>query len=255
MAALRTMLTEREIPVQDNVGPLRRELDAPGRLTLEDLLRVPPNPNFVMHESAHAVAFSSLFGGDARALELPPTLSAAQRRERILRTQLCESFANACGVHAQAGSTTGVGSLFLRCNFYGSLADESRRQWRALVQAYGGAKTLALGALAFLRFNFLCKATPRNEFRRCMARLGMNARSGSKIERAAEGIFALVHKLHPGFLLLSTRFYYRQQGLTIDLRRALDFDFMAMLEKSTEIWERFLALGQFAADDEPQTQG
>ena len=63
LMALDSVLRTRRVPYRDNRAALAAfERARPGFFTLADLRSNRPQPNYVLHESAHAVAFHELFG-------------------------------------------------------------------------------------------------------------------------------------------------------------------------------------------------
>lgn len=247
LASLRAMLAKRQLPYKDNVRALRRELkEATGHLTLDDLLTVVPTGNRLAHESAHAIAFQSLFGGRAKDLEFTPGLSRRTRRDRILRSHLCESFANACDMYAQIEPVRGAGELFVTCGLYRRLAPDSSQAWRRLRDAWGDADTMALSIVAFLHANFLYKRTRAAHRRRALALLGLRAGRGSVLEQAVAKMFERALELNPQFRLQTTAVYFRHMGLKLDLFRALDFDFMELLEQDAPLVAKIRGLAAVA---------
>jgi hypothetical protein len=103
LAALDTLYETRRVPYRDNVRPVMR-LDAgrPGFFELRDLAGNRPLPNYLLHESAHAVAFHELFGRPQsvrRALEAPGSL---------LGIELGEAYAMTAEYFAACAATSGV---------------------------------------------------------------------------------------------------------------------------------------------------
>src|SRR6478752_3839682 len=85
---LDTILSRREIPYRPSFRALERlEQLRPGFFTLADLQKNRPAPNYLLHESAHAVAFRRLFGK-------PKDVAAAfSAKGSLPKLMLGESFA------------------------------------------------------------------------------------------------------------------------------------------------------------------
>jgi hypothetical protein len=99
---LDTILSRREIPYRPSFRALERlEQLRPGFFTLADLQKNRPAPNYLLHESAHAVAFRRLFGRPkdvAAAFSAPGSLVKLMLSESFAMT--AEYFA-ACAVRGQ----------------------------------------------------------------------------------------------------------------------------------------------------------
>jgi hypothetical protein len=99
---LDTLLSSRKIPYRPSFTALTHlEQRRPGFFTLADLQGNRPAPNYLLHESAHAVAFAALFGRPrdvAAALSEPSALVKLMLGESFAMT--AEYFA-ACAVHGQ----------------------------------------------------------------------------------------------------------------------------------------------------------
>lgn len=99
---LDTLLSSRKIPYRPSFTALQHlEERRPGFFTLADLQGNRPAPNYLLHESAHAVAFAALFGRPrdvAAALSEPSALVKLMLGESFAMT--AEYFA-ACAVRGQ----------------------------------------------------------------------------------------------------------------------------------------------------------
>jgi hypothetical protein len=99
---LDSILAARTIPYRPSFTALEHlERCRPGFFTLADLQQNRPSPNYLLHESAHAVAFHGLFGR-------PKDVSAAlSEPSALVKVMLSESFAMtseyfaACAVRGQ----------------------------------------------------------------------------------------------------------------------------------------------------------
>jgi hypothetical protein len=99
---LDTILSRRQIPYRPSFTALEHlEACRPGFFTLGDLQKNRPAPNYLLHESAHAVAFRELFGRPrdvGAALSEPSSLVKLMLGESFAMT--AEYFA-ACAVRGQ----------------------------------------------------------------------------------------------------------------------------------------------------------
>jgi hypothetical protein len=131
LAALDTLYETRRVPYRDNVRPVMR-LDAgrPGFFELRDLAGNRPLPNYLLHESAHAVAFHELFGRPQsvrRALEAPGSL---------LGIELGEAYAMTAEYFAACAATSGVHRWVFSINSYRQRAP-ARETIGAMVREFG----------------------------------------------------------------------------------------------------------------------
>lgn len=113
LAALDTLLEKRKVPYRDNVRALERlERVRPGFFELRDLAGNRPLPNYVLHESAHAVAFHELFG---RPIDVRKALS---RPESLLGIELGEAYAMTSEYFAACAASSGVHRWVFSINSY-----------------------------------------------------------------------------------------------------------------------------------------
>jgi hypothetical protein len=141
LAALDTVLEKRKVPYRDNVRSLvRLEGVRPGFFELRDLSGNRPLPNYLLHESAHAVAFHELFGR-------PKSVRKALRaQEALLGIELGEAYAMTSEYFAACAASSGVHRWVFSINSY--------RQ-RAPARETIGEMTNELG-LPLVTFTVLC---------------------------------------------------------------------------------------------------
>jgi len=88
LVALDTVLRTRKVPYRANYSALAAfERARPGFFVLADLRSNRPLPNYVLHESAHAVAFHELFGRPR------DVFSALSEPSKLVRVLLGEAYA------------------------------------------------------------------------------------------------------------------------------------------------------------------
>jgi hypothetical protein len=113
LAALDVLYATRRVPYRDNVGAVARlERLRPGFFELKDLAKNRPLPNYVLHESAHAVSFHELFGRPKnvpKALALPGSL---------LGIELGEAYAMTAEYFAACATRPGVERWVFSINSY-----------------------------------------------------------------------------------------------------------------------------------------
>jgi hypothetical protein len=149
LAALDTLLETRRVPYRDNVRPVERlEAGRPGFFELRDLSGNRPLPNYVLHESAHAVAFHELFGRPKsvrRALEAPDSL---------LGIELGEAYAMTVEYFAACAAGSGVHRWVFSINSYRQRAP-ARETIGVMVREFGIELVAFTVLCAFLSNLFL----------------------------------------------------------------------------------------------------
>jgi hypothetical protein len=149
LAHLDSILQSRKLPYRPSFTALQHlERRRPGFFTLADLRQNRPAPNYLLHESAHAVAFHGLFGRPrdvARALSEPEALVKLMLGESFAMT--AEYFA-ACAVKGQAHA------WFFSISSYRHRT-QKKKAVGELLERHGFAFVGRAVLLAFLYNNFL----------------------------------------------------------------------------------------------------
>jgi hypothetical protein len=149
LAALDTLLETRKVPYRDNVRALERlERVRPGFFELRDLAGNRPLPNYVLHESAHAVAFCELFGRPKSVR------SALSRPDALLGIELGEAYAMTCEYFAACVASSGVHRWVFSINSYRQRVP-AKKSIGALVRELGLEPVAFTVLLAFLSNLFL----------------------------------------------------------------------------------------------------
>ena len=88
LVALDAVLETRKVPYRANYSALRGfERARPGFFTLADLRKNRPLPNYVLHESAHAVAFQSYSVAHGMSTRRSPSRAVVRRSCSARRTR------------------------------------------------------------------------------------------------------------------------------------------------------------------------
>jgi hypothetical protein len=230
LIALDTLLETQRIPYRRNFPALvALERSRPGFFSLSDLRQNRPTPNYLLHESAHAVAFAELFGA-RRSVR-----SAMSDPDKLLHVMLGESFAM-------------TAEYLARCHVSGSLAT-----WLFSVSSYRHRtqKKKAVGELwqelgpdavtwvvlaAFLHGNFLIESLSAHrvaavlERSRRTARLRPTRAVLAKLRSAASGLMVM----SPAFRRDTARLFLTMHGYSRDIRRVLDRDPLDLLDRDPD---------------------
>jgi len=225
LISLGTLLEARQIPYRDNFAALTAlERARPGFFSLGDLQANRPMPNYLLHESAHAISFARLFSRDQ------PVSAAFADPENLVRVMLCESYAMtaeylaACSVegraHAWLFSISSYRHRTQKKKAAGELVDELG------LEAVAGAVLLA-----FLCGNFLIDRIDA----RSLARIGQlaGAPPSNKLQSALNGLM----QMSPEFRRDTARLFLTMYGYPRDVKRVLARDPLALLERDTNLVE------------------
>jgi hypothetical protein len=142
-------LTRREIPYRPSFSALLHlESRRPGFFKLADLQQNRPAPNYLLHESAHAVAFRRLFG---RTSDVAAAFAADGA---LIRTMLGESFAMTAEYFAACAVRGQPHAWLFSISSYRHRTPKKAAVGR-LLERYGFAFVGRAVLLAFLYNNFL----------------------------------------------------------------------------------------------------
>ncbi len=146
---LHTILSRREIPYRPSFSALEHlERLRPGFFTLADLQSNRPAPNYLLHESAHAVAFRMLFG---RPRDVP---GAFAEPRALIRIMLGESFAMTAEYFAACAVRGALHAWFFSISSYRHRTQKKKAVGR-LLERHGFDFVARAVLLAFLCHNFL----------------------------------------------------------------------------------------------------
>ena len=149
LAHLDTILSRRVIPYRPSYRALLHlEQRRPGFFTLADLRQNRPAPNYLLHESAHAVAFRQLFGW-------PKDVGAAfSQPAALVKLMLGESFAMTSEYFAACAVSGEPHAWFFSISSYRHRTQKKKAVGQ-LLERYGFGFVGRAVLLAFLYNNFL----------------------------------------------------------------------------------------------------
>jgi hypothetical protein len=225
LVQLDTLLATRQIPYRPSfTALLHLERSRPGFFRLSDLQQNRPAPNYLLHESAHAVAFRALFGR-------PPDVHAALSEPRALvKLMLGESFA----MTAEYFAACAVGGQPHRWLF--SISSYRRRTQKKkavaeLLGRYGFDFVARAVLLAFLFNNFLVDRLSAEQASRLFhaADPHVARRLGETAKRQLRATLSGLMVMSPEFRYDTSRLFLTMFGRSRNIRRELAKDPLTLL--------------------------
>jgi hypothetical protein len=241
---LDTILSRRKIPYRPSFTALQHlEQRRPGFFTLADLQQNRPAPNYLLHESAHAVAFHQLFGR-------PRDVGAALSEPRTLvKLMLGESFAMTAEYFAACAVRGQPHAWFFSISSYRHRT-QKKKAVGELLERYGFSFVGRAVLLAFLYNNFLvdrlnkqqlsalAEAADRNVARR------LTPANLRELGAALNGLMVM----SPEFRYDTSRLFLTMFGRSRNIRRELSADPLELLSADssakTAVSKLILVLGR-----------
>lgn len=223
---LDTILSRRRIPYRPSFNALTHlEARRPGFFTLADLQQNRPAPNYLLHESAHAVAFRELFGR-------PRDVGAAFSEPRALvKLMLGESFAMTAEYFAACAVSGQPHAWFFSISSYRHRTQKKKAVGQ-LLERYGFAFVGRAVMLSFLYNNFLVDRLDR----RRVAALANAAdarvarRLGPEALRHLGATLNGLMVMNPEFRYDTSRLFLTMFGRSRNIQRELSAEPLALLE-------------------------
>jgi hypothetical protein len=216
---LDTLLGSRKVPYRKNYRALLHlERSRPGFFELSDLRLNRPTPNYLLHESAHAVAFHELFGRP-RSVAL-----ALASPEGLLRSLIGEAFAMTSEYFAACAVDGKLHAWFFSINSYRHRT-QGKKAIGELIDELGFAAVADLVLLAFLCNNFLIDRLDARLLSRC---LELSPNSGATLDprtfQKLRRTLASLMVMSPEFRLDTARLFLSMFGRPRAIRRVLARD-------------------------------
>jgi hypothetical protein len=222
---LDTILRRRVIPYRPSFTALEHlEQSRPGFFTLADLRQNRPAPNYLLHESAHAVAFHALFGRptDVRAAFAAPSA--------LVKLMLGESFAMsaeyfaACAVQGQPHAWLFSISSYRR-------RTQKKKAVGELLERYGFGFVGRAVLLAFLYNNFLVDRLGKAQLSRLVyeADAAVARRLSPSALRELGSTLNGLMVMSPEFRYDTSRLFLTMFGRSRNIRRELSADPLLLL--------------------------
>lgn len=227
LTALPTVLETRRIPYRASFDAvLALEQSRPGFFSLRDLDKNRPAPNYLLHESAHAVAFAELFGRprDVRA--------ALSDRSRLVHVMLGEAYAMTAEYLAACAVQGPFHAWLFSISSYRHRTQKKKAAGELIEQIGLPAMTWALIA-AFLYNNFLVDRLRTTQVERLLGlgpRTAALARNPALVRHLGSCLSGLM-VMSPEFRLDTSRLFLTSLGYPRDIRRVLAFDPLDAVER------------------------
>lgn len=226
MGQLEVILEKKQIPYLDNVSPLQK-INAQTKSNVE-WKHVVENlkPNYLFHESSHAVA---------RSLRPNKTNSL---NETITFTLLEESFANTCEFLALAYAHDPIHKCYLEMNSFCTLF-EARSTLNKMIQSHGLQNIFKFMILCYLHSNFLFEKLSEKNLNTIFDICDLKSNVDIK---AFKNLAHYAFELNPNFRYTTTEMYLQLNGIFNSVEQVLDFDFMQSFKSSTILQKYILDL-------------
>ena len=238
LVALDTVLTERQVPYRANHAALVAfERTRPGFFTLADLRLNRPLPNYILHESAHAIAYHELFGrpGDPRAALGDPA--------NLVRIVLGEAYAMTAEYFAACAVSGPLHAWFFSINSYRHRTP-AKHAVGECVQRFGLPLMVWLILVAFLENNYFVERFNVRTFERALELWpfpGKRPAVTSERARLCRALSALM-VMNPEFREDTARLYLTMHGYGRNIRRVLGGDPLAALAADPQLLAQLGAL-------------
>ncbi len=222
---LDSLLAAREIPYRPSFSALLHlEHTRPEHFELRDLSKNRPAPNYLLHESAHAVAFRVLFGRprDVRAAFSEPNA--------LVRVMLGESYAMTAEYFAACAVEGPLHDWFFSISSYRHRTPK-KKAIGELLDELGTTLVARSVLLAFLFNNFLVDRLDRRRFEALLARARApgdalpSAAARAKLRSALNGLMVM----SPEFRYDTARLFLGMFGRSRNIRRELAQDPLVLI--------------------------
>jgi hypothetical protein len=224
---LDSILSSRTIPYRPSFTSLRHlEQRRPGYFTLADLQQNRPTPNYLLHESAHAVAFHALFGR-------PDDVGVAFSEPRALvKALLSESFAMTTEYFAACAVRGQPHAWFFSISSYRHRT-QKKKAVGELLERHGFDFVGRAVLLAFLFNNFLVDRLSAKQASRLahVADAAVARRLSSLALRQLTSTLNGLMVMSPEFRYDTARLFLTMFGRSRNIRRELSVDPLDALER------------------------
>lgn len=226
---LDSILGSRTIPYRPSFTALEHlERRRPGFFQLADLQQNRPAPNYLLHESAHAVAFHALFG---RPKDVGAALSEPSA---LLKALLGESFAMTAEYFAACAVRGQPHNWFFSISSYRHRT-QKKKAVGELLERHGFDFVFRAVLLSFLFNNFLVDRLSSKQVARLSALAGADVAarlSAADLRRLGATLNGLM-VMSPEFRYDTARLFLTMFGRSRNIRRELSVDPLGLLEHDT----------------------
>lgn len=224
---LDSILSSRQLPYRPSFTALcHLEERRPGFFTLADLQQNRPAPNYLLHESAHAVAYSQLFGR-------PKDVAAAfTEPSALVKLMLSESFAMTAEYFAACAVQGQPHAWFFSISSYRHRTQKKKAVGQ-LLERYGFGFVGRAMLLAFLYNNFLVDRLSKQQLVTLLqvADPDIARRLSPLAVRAIGSTLNGLMVMSPEFRYDTSRLFLTMFGRSRNIRRELSADPLDLLAK------------------------
>lgn len=242
LVALDSVLRARKVPYRANYSALCAfERARPGFFMLADLRQNRPQPNYVLHETAHAVAFQELMG---RPKDVSAALCAPQN---LIRVVLGEAYAMTSEYFAACAVSGVLHDWFFSINSYRHRTPAKKRVGE-LMSELGEPLLVWLILCGFLANNFFVERFTERTLERALELSPVVVpRLSSANRRALCGAISKLMVMSPEFREDTARLFFAMHGYSRDIRRVLSADPFALMAAETSLEKPLRALVKILA--------
>ena len=241
LVALDTVLRTRQVPYRANYSALCAfDRSRPGFFTLADLRLNRPLPNYILHESAHAVAFHELFGR-------PDDVSAAlSNPKKIVHVLLGEAYAMTAEYLAACAVDGVLHDWFFSINSYRHRTP-AKKAIGEFIAEIGLPLVTWLLLIAFLENNFFVERLSVSVLDRALAAFPgpraprLTPTTRARLARALSSLMVM----DPEFRENTARLFLTMHGYSRNIRHILRDDPLTLLEADSALppaLERLIAI-------------
>ncbi len=238
LVALDTVLRTRRVPYRANYAALIAfERTRPGFFTLADFRLNRPLPNYVLHESAHAVAFHELFGR-------PRNVAAAlSEPAALVRVVLGEAYAMTTEYFAACAVSGPLHDWLFSINSYRHRTP-GKKAVGELVARLGLPLMVWLILVAFLENNFFVERFPQRVLERALelSPLGGAPRVSSADKARLCRALTQLMVMNPEFREDTARLFLSMHGYGRNIRRILSGDPLELIAADETLAPRLATL-------------
>ena len=231
LVALDLVLKTRKVPYRANYAALAAfERSRPGFFTLADLRKNRPLPNYVLHESAHALAFHELFGRPR------DTHAALSQPSKLVHIVLGEAYAMAAEYFAACAVSGPVHAWFFSINSYRHRTP-AKKAVGELVTRLGLPLLVWLVLIAFLENNFFVERLPMKTLERALELYPLGELppiSRADRLRLCRALGALM-VMNPEFREDTARLFLTMHGYGRNIRRVLSGEPLDLIAEDAEL--------------------
>ena len=212
---LSEILATKTIPALDNLRCIRDlERSNPGQFRLNELFTFSPRGNYLLHETAHCLAYEMIDDSSTGSQRSPIW------KLRLIKIMIGESFANSTEMVARQITTD---PWISRQNFY---AGDMIQDFDRYCPRFGLQSFFELSFALFLYSNFLCETLSQNEIDLVyeFAEIPAKARKDPLFRKVFSRLVPGALGLNSNFRVFTTSFFLKKSGFKKDITELCKFD-------------------------------